>query len=178
MAIPQLPDPVCHILANQVQVFIAEGRVGQTCRLITDSPYSPCKRRRALSTGKQQSARSLSPFLRRVGGGYDYIFPKIPLGDDVFYNISGRSSRDGHRALKSSCADIAKQPGGELFFQNNTPALTPFPCTGIVLVHYLSSSHLAWRHWDECMISTKYFSRASHKILWRCWTVFIFPRAK
>lgn len=111
-------------MAKYVQVFIAEGRVGQTCRLITDSPHGPCKRRRAFITGKQQRTRSLSPYLRRVGGGYDYIYPQIPLGEDVLYNVPRRGSNAGHHVLESGCADVAKQMGGEAL--KSQPVLMPF----------------------------------------------------
>ena len=64
------------------QVFIASGSANQTCRLLTErAQCSSCKRQKqygSSSTALQPArARSLSPYLRRVGGGYEYTYPQI-----------------------------------------------------------------------------------------------------
>ena len=67
------------------QVFIAAGRVGDTCKLVWNEPQSSVKRQRqaggssSCQACRTQRARSLSPILRRVGGGYDYIYARVPF---------------------------------------------------------------------------------------------------
>ncbi|KAK9909199.1 hypothetical protein WJX75_008650 [Coccomyxa subellipsoidea] len=92
------------------QVFIAEGRAGQTCRLTLETPDGPCKRRRALSSCQQRRARSLSPYLARVGGGYDYIYPKIPFNNELHCSMSAvKKPTVNQHAISSQCRDVAEQ---------------------------------------------------------------------
>lgn len=97
-------------------MFIAEGRAGQTCQLVIENPSGPSKRRKTPGSCQQQRSRSLSPFLRRVGGGYDYIYPKVPFNDDLF--CSSPADRKGLMpALRfddSAQRNMADQAGGEM----------------------------------------------------------------
>ena len=67
------------IAAAPWQVFIASGTGSQRCRLVSEPLQASCKRQKQDSRAAAASrrARSLSPYLRRVGGGYDYVYPQI-----------------------------------------------------------------------------------------------------
>ena len=66
-------------------MFIASGAVGQTCRLVSEPVQTPCKRYKQHDRGEaaagERQARPLSPYMQRVGGGFDYIYPNIPFSD-------------------------------------------------------------------------------------------------
>ena len=91
-------------------MFIASGSATQTCKLLTEHAQCiPCKRQKQHGGSgaalQPAQARSLSPYLRRVGGGYDYIYPQVEFPSKMPARIHSYSP--GTRRARSPAGGAA-----------------------------------------------------------------------